>query len=584
MRNFLYFLLVFSLSLWAGVSFAASPGDVFVRYDPSGVITRNNLSTNPASKAVSIKPFVATATQSHTFANWNYETFSRNHDTYIPNVAFYICSKNLTYGTFSWNNTGGWPGGYAWDEFLSAIKSYSNVYPGSVTEPCQEKVDPCDNTDTDNDGVCNSCDKKPNEPDKDCVVITGTNSVTGQVEYMNVDEGCDGSTNSTYSSALEGSKLIYDIPPDGSNLYKIPSPTCGGADANGQCACKYPSGTTGAPNANMAKTEYVPIAGDPTQPDPVKPNIPDPEINPSTPPPVTPSDPTVADDPSQDTGSSNEEKQTETQQDIENAIRRLTKMVEDQGRALQEKQLTQIERQNAIIALAQTISQLNRYQNQLTETTNDRIKTTNYKLDVVKEAINAASGQISQNVKDLGSKVTGVGASVDAHGNAIQGKLDGVTGAINGQGTAIQGKLDGVTNALQGQTGAIQEGNAKLGAISDSLDEIKGKIPDSIVAQGTADLPTENAYDPNFENNDDFKEEPLADSIIDFIQNGMPLSSYFKGTRVVISGASPNLNVDVFGRSIVVNFSEYEDIFRQAGLVLVMIATIIAFMIIVNRR
>lgn len=110
----------------------------------------------------------------------------------------------------------------------------------------------CDIADDDGDGICNSCDKKPGQPDDDdCVWYSSTNE-QGQTVDLIVNEGCkqstDGGTPNTLqhyrndSAAPGGAKLTFDLAAIGQKFRPKTCDSSTGANDQGQCNCAYPAG------------------------------------------------------------------------------------------------------------------------------------------------------------------------------------------------------------------------------------------------------------------------------------------------------------------------------------------------------
>lgn len=112
----------------------------------------------------------------------------------------------------------------------------------SVTPLCCPLV--CDHKDDDNDGVCNSCDISPGEPDKKyCIWYQFKVPFTDTVLFSMIDRSgnCDWSntvitSNKTVPNATNTSSWNGYLTP---MKYEIDPPNCGGDDGNGQCKCDY---------------------------------------------------------------------------------------------------------------------------------------------------------------------------------------------------------------------------------------------------------------------------------------------------------------------------------------------------------
>ena len=91
-----------------------------------------------------------------------------------------------------------------------------------------------------------------------------------------------------------------------------------------------------------------------------------------------------------------------------------------------------------------------------------------------------------------------------------------------------------------------------------------------------------NTYDATVDNSG-LEEKSLSESIKKYIKEGLPASNYFKETSVKVSGQNPILSTEIFGKEVIIDFSDVEDFLRKAGLVLVFIATIVGFFIVVRK-
>lgn len=422
--------------------------------------------------------------------------------------------------------------------------------------------DSCDKKDDDGDGVCNSCDKHPASFDpQDCVTSRAYDNATRKIIGMTIDEGCDGSNDTYYQSpsSLVGTPYV-DMPFTGRYLYKLPPKTCKGTDANGQCGCGYQNGSdTLADNAAPPDNFHTSTAiSDINKANPdlaETKSVDDATKVPET----TNPDESVKNDPTQDKGTNNDEKNTENIADIEEAIRQLNYQIQKESQSLQNKQLSVIERQDIQNQIAKNIQTLQENQNKLAQATNEKLATTNSKLDLINN--NNLKGQDETSVK-----LDGIAGAIDK-GN---GKLDGIKDGIG----EANGKLDGIA-------AAIGEGNGKLDGINEKLGDISDKLNEGITPDGTAELPKDNEYKPEFE--DEYKEEPFEENVKKFVSNGLPFTHFLEGTKVSNVGSSASLSYDVYGSHISIDFSKYENVYNIMGAVFYFCCVVMAGFIIVGR-
>ncbi|MDO5673792.1 MAG: hypothetical protein Q4G66_02580, partial [bacterium] len=107
---------------------------------------------------------------------------------------------------------------------------------------------------------------------------------------------------------------------------------------------------------------------------------------------------------------------------------------------------------------------------------------------------------------------------------------------------------------------------------------------EEIKFSGNAPFPEGKEFDSTI---DDLKgqieEKSLSETVGNFMTNGLPLVGYFKGTALKIRSSNPRVEGNLYGQRIEIDFSTVESELNKAGLILVFIATILAFLIIVRR-
>ena len=96
---------------------------------------------------------------------------------------------------------------------------------------------------------------------------------------------------------------------------------------------------------------------------------------------------------------------------------------------------------------------------------------------------------------------------------------------------------------------------------------------------GTAPVLEGNEYDAEVEQPE---EESFIDAIHSLIENGLPVASSIKSSRLTASG-SGCIQQELFGRSINFCLTDYEDIWRTMGLILVALSTMCGFFIVIRR-
>jgi len=120
--------------------------------------------------------------------------------------------------------------------------------------------------------------------------------------------------------------------------------------------------------------------------------------------------------------------------------------------------------------------------------------------------------------------------------------------------------------------------------IVDKLDEIKETIPPPIESlELTGDQPAlgdDNVYDTTIEQPE---EESLSDTILEFINNGLPFVSTLKANAITLSNLTPRYDFVLYDHQFSFDFSPYESHLRAFGYLLYGLTVFSAFMIIVRR-
>jgi hypothetical protein len=168
----------------------------------------------------------------------------------------------------------------------------------------------------------------------------------------------------------------------------------------------------------------------------------------------------------------------------------------------------------------------------------------------------------------LGGKLDAVNGHLNSIGNSVSGlgsKIDGVGSAVSGLGS----KIDGVGSSVDGL-------GSKLDGLGEKLDGISDKLDDGLEATGSADLPGTNEYNTDVENPE---EQSFVDTVHNFLNSSLPVLSSISGSGLTASG-SPSMSTELWGKTITLDFSDWQGVLRAAGLVLVAVATIFAFIII----
>lgn len=197
MRPFLYFLLGFTLAISAGVSFAASPGDVVYGVDTNAFFRRDGLNTSAKVRPTEFT-FGSLGYMSHYNTGYATDTKSITYDWYMPTIQVYVCSYNSYNHLYSWEGRG-WTGMYVWEEMKDSILNATTIpitsHPTTEGMICSEEIE-C--PDSDSDGTCDACDVDPE------------NSECGGDEYLKGYYQYNGQIVATISSC-SASDDSYDI-------------------------------------------------------------------------------------------------------------------------------------------------------------------------------------------------------------------------------------------------------------------------------------------------------------------------------------------------------------------------------------
>lgn len=401
----------------------------------------------------------------------------------------------------------------------------------------------CDASDDDGDGVCNSCDKKPGQPDDDdCVWYSSTND-QGQTVDLIINEGCkqptDGGTSDTLqhyrndSAAPDGAKLTFDLAAIGQKFRPKTCDASTGADDQGQCNCAYPAG-----NPLLAGMSYQ---------------------GPTNITPETQKDLDDLKDLDDDNKLDNCDGHNSRCQDscakrggVFSSFCRVDQMtgnIVSQCKCNDESGYTLVSPSPD----TSTPSQDSDGDGIPDEFDKDHTGGTDNNNDGIDDNRADSYEAFKRAIVDSGLK-----GSVDA----LQGSINNVNNTVSGLGTKIAGVGSDLENSIGDLKGAI--------------DGIGDQLAEGITAEGTAALPNGNNYD------DDLavpEQQDFSERISDFISSAIPVVDIIKNSSATASG-SPILSVQIYGSDVVIDMSEWEAELQAAGLVLVAIATILAFMII----
>jgi len=418
---------------------------------------------------------------------------------------------------------------------------------------------PCDSGDTDGDGVCNSCDKNAGAPDpKDCVYLTSRNAA-GQVVDMMIDEGCKGSAGDNIASyrdeeaAIQGDgRLYYDLT---AHDREMDSRTCNastGADADGNCACAYPptntklAGFTDASGGaavltDAAESEYQAAK-----------NLDD-------------------DDKLDDCAAV--KNRCEAACSTRGGV--VTNTCSSESGSLKSSCTCA----NNELAYDLDNESSDDSENSSADSDGDGVP------DSIDPDSTGGSDSNGDNVDDtaaaikgaiaslgLGGKLDAVNSNLNSIGNSVSGlgsKINGVTSAVSGLGS----KIDGVGSSVDGLGTSL---GGKLDGLGDKLDGISDKLDDGLEATGSADLPGTNEYNTDLE---EIEEQSFVDTVHNFLNSSLPVLSSISGSGLTASG-SPSMSTELWGKTITLDFADWQGVLRAAGLVLVAVATIFAFIII----
>ena len=436
---------------------------------------------------------------------------------------------------------------------LLAISDGSTLPSALPTDFCISPA--CDAADDDSDGVCNSCDKSTGAPDpKDCVYLTSRNAA-GQVVDMMIDEGCKGTAGDNIASyrdeaaaALGDGRLYYDLT---AHDREMDSRTCDastGADPDGNCDCAYPSSNTklagftdssggSAVLTDAAESEYQAAKN-------------------------------LDDDDKLDDCSAVKNR-CEAACSTRGGVVANTCSSESGGLK------SSCTCANNELAYDLDNESSDDSDNSSADSDGDGVP------DSIDPDSTGGPDSNADNVDDIAAAVKGAIASL-----GLGGKLDAVNGHLNSIGNSVSGlgsKVDGVGSAVSGLGSKIDgvgfsvDGlGSKLDGIGDKLDGISDKLDDGLEATGSADLPGTNEYNTDVENPEELS---LVDTVHDFLNSSLPVLSSISGSGLTASG-SPSMSTEIWGKSITLDFADWQGVLRAAGLVLVAVATIFAFIII----
>lgn len=143
---------------------------------------------------------------------------------------------------------------------------------------------------------------------------------------------------------------------------------------------------------------------------------------------------------------------------------------------------------------------------------------------------------------------------------------------------------DGITIPGTDITPIVDAINAQGNAIQDKLADIEEEIPPPIDSlELTGDQPAlgdDNVYDTTIE---EPEEESLSETILEFINNGLPFVSTLKQNAITLSNPSPSYDFVLYDHQFSFDFSPYESHLRAFGYLLYGLTVFSAFMIIVRR-
>jgi hypothetical protein len=515
---------------------------------------------------------IGAVNQRSDYSSWIFSTWTNcNWDVKPPssNNTIYYYGHTFTLNTYEWNSTQmKWnsihSGSYFVQDrhqadFIAAIVAHgggllnpTTAYPSGLPN-CGVNV--CDAGDSDGDGVCNSCDKVPSAPDsKDCVYLTSRNAA-GQVVDMMIDEGCKGSAGDNIASyrneeaASQGDgRLYYDLT---AHDREIDSRTCNastGADADGNCACAYPptntklSGFTDASGGaavltDAAESEYQAAK-----------NLDD-------------------DDRLDDCAAV--KNRCEAACSTRGGV--VTNVCSSESGNLKSSCTCA----NNELAYDLDNESSDDSENSSADSDGDGVP------DSIDKDSTGGPDSNNDNVDDTAAAIKGAIASL-----GLGGKLDAVNGNLNSIGNSVSGlgsKINGVTSAVSGLgskidgVGSSVDGlGSKLDGLGDKLDGISDKLDDGLEATGSADLPGTNEYNTDVENPE---EQSFVDTVHNFLNSSLPVLSSISGSGLTASG-SPSMSTELWGKTITLDFADWQGVLRAAGLVLIAVATILAFIII----
>jgi hypothetical protein len=398
---------------------------------------------------------------------------------------------HVTYQPFYFEN-GSWHAVASFNQNLTGYNLLSGaIYSLETTVAAMTALQPsceqpvCNTADDDSDGVCNSCDQLPNQPDKKHCIWNQSYTVDGRIGFMEIDQSgnCDGSsTVSRKNSQLDSETQYFDI---SNNHEEISAPTCAGDDGSGSCKCDY--------NSSVPST-------------------------------LSPTTDTI--DP-------------KTQEELDKLP----------------------ENSNCAEIKAACESACLKYGGTKTNTCTSSGESNHSSCACMDSTTINTKTKPKPETSSTGGETSSTGGP-DSNSNGKDDIYEAVKDAIKDSG--IGSKINSTNSLLNGI------GN-DINGILDSLKNGK--------TSGSAPLPDKNNYDDKVK---DLEEQPLGDAIKDFMVSGLPLIDFIRGTGINNGSGESSLTFNVFGSDLELDFAPYSDLLEWVGLVLVFIASIIAFRIITN--
>lgn len=415
-----------------------------------------------------------------------------------------------------------------------------------VYHDCEQT--PCDSSDDDNDGICNSCDQNPGAPDhKHCIWYQFKIPFTDTVLFSLIDRSgnCDGSntvitSNSSVPNATNTSDWNGFFKP---MKYEINAPNCSGDDGQGQCGCDYDYD-----DEPLLHNQEIVI------------------------------DVSLADDlKNQLQKNDNDLNDDDKPNNCTTLKSNCSSSCATRGGVAASTCYSKDGQSYSSCTCADEYgySINNPVSDDSTSDTNENGSSddtggSDSNSDGVDDFYAAVKGAI---------KDSGILTKQDVT-NSNLGQISDDLGVINSNINGLGTKLDGIDSGIDGLGGKIDSMGNDIQGLGSKLDSINDKLGQGFEATGDAALPSSNDYDSDVENID---EDNLGEAIGNYISSGLPLVSYFHGTYIDIGSSSPSLSTEIYGRTVSIDFTGLEDILNNMGLVLVAIATVLAFMIIVHK-